>query len=222
MNLKFLSCTIKNFMSIGIADISFENSGYTLIRGINNNSSDSAKSNGSGKSAIFEAISWVLTGSTIRGTKDVVNYYSDNGAYVELNFMVESNKYKIIRTKSYKPLGTSIKFEVNEEDKSGKGIKESEKIISEYLPDLTPNLINSVILLGQGLPGRFSNNTPSGRKDVLEKLFKSDYMIADLKDKVTNRKTVISNEINKVNSVISKTQGKLDTLYNVKINLIKN
>ena len=79
----------------------------------------------------------------------------------------------------------------NGEDVSGKGIRDSEKLLSEYLPDLTSSFLGSVIILGQGLPQRFSNNTPSGRKDVLEKLSKSDFMIEDLKQKVSDRKTQI-------------------------------
>ena len=44
----------------------------------------------------------------------------------------------------------------------------SSKILQEELPDLTSTLLTSVIIFGQGLPQRFSNNTPSGRKEILE------------------------------------------------------
>lgn len=53
---------------------------------------------------------------------------------------------------------------------------------------MNSQLLGSVIILGQGLPQRFTNNTPSGRKEILEKLSKSDFMIQDIKDKLADRK----------------------------------
>ena len=67
-------------MSFGKAEISLTNCGYTLVSGINQSFEDMAKSNGSGKSSIWEAVSWVLTGETIRGTKDVVNKFAEGGS----------------------------------------------------------------------------------------------------------------------------------------------
>ena len=84
---------------------------------------------------------------------------------------------------------------IDGKDKSGKGIRDTEKLLSEYLPDITHSLLNSVIILGQGLPQKFTNNNPSGRKDVLEKLSNSDFMISDLKARVDKRRTQLQNEI---------------------------
>ena len=52
-----------------------------------------------------------------------------------------------------------------------------------------------MILLGQGLPNRFTNNSPSGRKDMLEKLCKSDFMIQDLKERITDRKSKLQEQL---------------------------
>lgn len=185
MKIVFKKLEINNFMSFKSAIIDFDDSGYILINGRNKNPSDSAISNGSGKSTIWEALSWILTGSTIRGSKNIVNNHINDTASCTLYMSVDKDDYKIIRTKD----PSSLKLEINGEDKSGKGIRDTEKILSEYLPDVTNELIGSVIILGQGLPQRFTNNTPSGRKDILEKLSKSDYMIDDLKRKITYRKS---------------------------------
>ena len=77
---------------------------------------------------------------------------------------------------------------------SGDGVRKSEALLAQYIPDLTSSLIGSVIILGQGLPHRFTNNTPSGRKEVLEKLSKSDFMIEDIKSRISKR----SNELAEV------------------------
>ena len=191
MILTFKNIHIENFLSCGTADLLLDRGNYVLVKGENENPVDNAESNGSGKSAIFDAIVWALTGTTTRECKNVSNINSDNGAKVTLYFNVDDCEYEVTRTKDYKPLGSTLKIIRNGEDVSGKGIRDSEKLLSEYLPDLTSSFLGSVIILGQGLPQRFSNNTPSGRKDVLEKLSKSDFMIDDLKQKVSDRKTQI-------------------------------
>lgn len=195
MLIKFKKIILNNFLSFGYSELDLTDGGYTLVSGINNNKDDLAKSNGSGKSSIWEAISWSLTGKTIRECKDIVNIYANDGAYVELEFSIDSDEYKVLRSKDHSKYKTNLKIFINGEDKSGKGIKDSEKLLVEYIPDLTSTLLGSVIILGQGLPQRFSNNTPAGRKDVLETLSKSDFMINDIKDKLTNRKTALSIEL---------------------------
>ena len=202
MKLRFKKVTLENFLSFEKAEINFTSHGYTLVQGKNNCVTDCAYSNGSGKSTIFESIIWCLCGETIRGSKDTCNKLTSNGAKVDLLFDVDSNEYQVIRYKEYKPVGTNLKIFINGEDKSGKGIRDTEKLLAEYLPDLTASLIGSVIILGQGLPMRFSNNTPSGRKDVLEKLSKSDFMLQDLKDRVSKRKDFLSKKIRGIEDTI--------------------
>ena len=52
----------------------------------------------------------------------------------------------------------------NGTDISGKTLRESEKNLSNNLPDLTKDLIASTIILGQGMPNKFSSFSPSVRK----------------------------------------------------------
>ena len=207
MFIKFKDIQIDNFMSFGHAEVNLDRGGYVLVSGINENPVDHATSNGSGKSAMFDALIWCLTGTTSRETKNVSNINSDNGARVTVFFDVDNDTYKVIRTKDYKPLGTTMKIFCNGEDISGKGIRDTEKILCEYLPDITASFLGSVIILGQGLPQRFSNNTPSGRKEVLENLSKSDFMINELNDKVNKRRSVLSNNLDEVKQNISYLVG---------------
>lgn len=195
MKLVFKNIHIENFLSFRNADIDLSRPGYTSVIGVNNNAVDGAASNGAGKTAIFEAINWCLCGETIRGTKDVKNFYTDDGALVELSFSADNDNYKLIRSKEHSKYKTTLKIYINDEDKSGKGIRDSEKLLEQYLPDINSSLIGSVIILGQGLPQRFTNNTPSGRKEVLETLSKSDFMIKDLKDRIIKRKDILANKL---------------------------
>lgn len=212
MHIIFKHIDIKNFLSIGSGSYDIDNQGYVLITGINNNPDDAAKNNGSGKTACLEAIVYALTGELIRGTRDVVNKYTTGGCQVTLTFSIDGIDYKIIRTRDDDTLGTTVKFFVNNDDKSGKGIRDTEKIITDYLPDLTTDLIGSVIILGQGLPHRFTDNTPAGRKEVLEKLSRSDFMIQDIKDKLTTRETILSTELRGLDDNLLQKQTRLNML----------
>ena len=70
MNIIFENIEINNFLAIQHAKFNLKNNGFVLINGINNNKDDNAKSNGAGKSALFEALIYCLTGETSRGAKD--------------------------------------------------------------------------------------------------------------------------------------------------------
>lgn len=222
MLIKFKEVSIKNFLAIGQATVELSNRGFTLISGRNNNITDNAQSNGAGKSSIICAIVWAITGETIRGTKDIVNRYGDDGASVDISFEIDNIPYRIIRYKDTKQFGTNLKLYVNGEDKSGKGIRDTEKILSEYLPDITAELLGSVVVLGQGLPQRFTNNTPSGRKEILEKLSKSDFMIVDIKERLAARKNELLQNIRQLDDNILSTTSMKTLIENQLIKLKNN
>lgn len=197
MRIEFNQVVLHNFLSFGNATLNINNDGFIRVSGINENPDDMAVSNGSGKSSLWEAIVWALTGETIRGTKQVGNIYGTDGTYVRLSFRVDNTQYEILRSKDSKEYKTNLLIYIDGVDKSGKGIRESEKLLQQFLPDITASLLGSVIILGQGLPQKFTSNSPSGRKEVLEQLSKSDFMIQDLKDRVAKRKTELSSELRK-------------------------
>ena len=231
MNIIFNSIDIEGFMSIGNIHIDLNDSGYTLISGVNQDQVDFAKSNGSGKSSIWEALMWCLTGTTIRGSKNVENINQNTGVVVKLDFSVDNSNYILIRSKNHTKYKTNLLIYVDNKDVSGKGIRDSEKILKQYLPELDNNLLSSVIILGQGLPSRFTDNTPAGRKEILEQLSKSDFMIEDVKVRITKRKQVldsklreyqdeklkIDSEINLAQSQISKDKEQLENLSDTEL-----
>lgn len=192
MKIKFNKVTLHHFLSFGDGFVDLNDRGYTLVSGVNKNPKDNALSNGSGKSTIWSAICFALTGETIQGlTKNLPNIYFGDGCWVELDFNIGKTNYVITRYRDDKKMGTDLKIIIDGEDKSGKGIRESQNLLESYIPDLTSSLIGSVIILGQGLPHKFSNNTPVGRKEVLEKLSKSDFMVQDIKNRLSSREVIL-------------------------------
>lgn len=248
MIVEFKKLILENFLSFKNCELSLDRNGFVLVSGINKRAEDDAKSNGSGKSVLWDAISWALTGETIRGTKDVCNIHIDDGCFVDLFFSVDNVNYELLRSKNHSKYKTNIKLFINGEDKSGKGIRDTERIVKEYLCELSGDILGSVILLGQGLPSKFTNNSPIGRKEILEKLSNSDYMIEDLKNRITKRLNIITNEKNTlhdswvttttkltgINRSLENTKNKLSTLedknklqeqidiLNAEISLIQN
>ena len=204
MKLKFTKLIIDNFLSFGHAEVDLNDRGYTLIEGINNNPKDSAKSNGAGKSTIFSALCYALTGETIQGlSSNLNNIFTNGNMSVQLDFFADDIFYSIIRSRDTKNKA-DLKIFVNNEDKSGKGVRESQEILNTLLPELTSDLIGEVIVIGQGMPHKFSNNTPSGRKDLLEKLSHSDFMLEDIKERIANRDNIL--KLNGQEIAIKKTK----------------
>ena len=212
MNVVFNKIMLHNFLSFGDAEIELNNRGYVFVQGVNENPNDNSLSNGAGKSSIWDAISYALTGVTIRGTKDVVNIHTDDGAFVALDMDVDGKNFKILRSKNHSKYKTNLLIYIDGKNVSGKGIRDSDALLQQYLPDLTASLLGSVIILGQGLPQRFTNNTPSGRKEVLEKLSKSDFMIEDLKNRIAKRKQQLSQKIREEEDKILSLQSE-KTIY---------
>lgn len=211
-NIYFKHISIHNFMSYKDAELDLNRLGNVLVGGINNNPEDNAKSNGCGKSSLFSALSWCLTGETISGAKDVSNIYLTGKTEVSVSFTFDNDEYKITRTKN----PSNLFVYINGENKSGKGIRDTSELLHNYIPQLSSSLINSVIILGQGLPQKFSNNTPAGRKEVLEKLSNSDFMILDLKDRLNARQT----DLNKVKRELDDSNLKINTELRINLNEI--
>lgn len=205
-SIKFNCVKLNNFLSYKEAELRLDRNGFILVKGENKNPTDNSLSNGCGKSSLFNAIAWCLTGQTTSGIKDVSNIYLNETTSVEVDFNINDTRYKVVRTKN----PSNIKIYINGEDKSGKGIRDGEQLLAEYIPSLTSTLINSVIILGQGLPQRFTANTPAGRKETLEKLSNSDFMIAEIKDRIARRKTYLNTEIRDIEDSKLKIETELN------------
>jgi DNA repair exonuclease SbcCD ATPase subunit len=213
--IQFKKVIIHNFGSYSHAELDLQNRGFCLVSGQNNYVKDNASSNGAGKSACFNAICYALTGETINGIKsNLKNINTDEqDGWVQLDFLFGKDLFSLTRYFSPK---SDLKILKNDVDLSGKGIRESEKKLQELLPELSKDLIASIIILGQGMPHKFSSFSPSGRKELLEKLTKSDFMIEDLKTRILARQQELSTKVREFEDsiIVNKTQlnGHLNNL----------
>lgn len=220
--IQFKKVILHNFGSYGHVELDLQNRGFCLVSGQNNYSKDNALSNGSGKSFLWSAICYALTGETISGVKaNLKNINTEEpDSFVQLDFLHQKDLFSLCRTVAPK---SDLRIIRNDIDLSGKGIRESEKKLQELLPELSKDLIASCIIIGQGMPNKFSSFSPSGRKDLLEKLTKSDFMIEDIKARITARQHELSTKIREFEDSLlaNKTQlnGHVSQLEKLKFNI---
>ena len=211
--IQFKKVIIHNFGSYGHTELDLQNKGFCLVSGQNNYAKDNALSNGCGKSQIFNAICYALTGETISGVKTNLKNINveEPDSFVQLEFLYKKDLYTICRIIAPK---SDLKITRNDINLSGKGIRESEKKMQELLPELSKDLIASCVVIGQGMPMRFSSFSPSGRKELLEKLTKSDFMIEDLKTRIQARQSELSTKIREFEDSLLLTKNQLNNYLN--------
>jgi DNA repair exonuclease SbcCD ATPase subunit len=186
--MTFKTIKIQNFLAIGKAEVELENQGFVSVQGVNN--TDVAKANGAGKTSILEAVIWGLTGETAKGAKDVKNFYTDGDCKVEIQFTKGDKEYTIRRVK-----GKELTLVENGIDISGKGITDTQKVIEKIFPEFNVDYLGATVAIAQGMPNAFTNNSGAKRKEILESLTNSDFMIEDIKQRLNSMKEKTQQEL---------------------------
>jgi DNA repair protein SbcC/Rad50 len=167
---------MRNFMCYkdNVPELSFEGMHIACLCG----------DNGHGKSAIFDAITWALWGQSRAKSDDDLIYIGQKETEVDLEFTIQSQRYRVIRkrikrTSATRPGQSSLELQIldNGAFKSitGNTLTETEKKITELLHLDYDTFINSVFLR-QGNSDEFSTKKPAERKEVLGSILGlSDY-----------------------------------------------
>lgn len=217
MDIVFKSLEITNFQSIGNAYIQLEDSGTVLVEGINNYE-DNVKSNGSGKSSLFSALFWCLYGKTPEGILNVKNRYIEGNCSVILEFVIDANSYKVIRT--IKKSSQSVDIYINGDIQSARNKSDSDKLIKDSILQMSPDIFLSLIYLNQGFSSRLSSLTPAARKDRLEYLTNTSKVINELSNKIAIARSEISQNKSMLQASCDSCQGSItsykDTLSSMR------
>ena len=129
--------------------------------------------NGHGKSALLDAITWVLWGRSRTRTQEELLRQGSSNMHVELSFSVNTQLYRVLRKYGHSGAskkGVSIlELYVHQQDSSfipitGNTIKETESNICKNLGLDYETFINTAFLM-QGKADLFTRSTPAKRKD---------------------------------------------------------
>ena len=97
--LQFKKLIVHNFGSYNHAEVDLQSRGVCLVSGKNNYKKDNALSNGSGKSFLWSAICFTLTGETLGGLHSNLKNINieENSCYTKIEFSYDNNYYDITR-----------------------------------------------------------------------------------------------------------------------------
>jgi DNA repair exonuclease SbcCD ATPase subunit len=201
----------KNFLSTGntFIEIKLDNSQTTLIIG----------SNGSGKSTLLDALCFSLFNRPFRNIKkeQIVNTINNGDCVVELEFIIGTKNYKIIR--GVKP---SI-FEIYCEDQLLNPEASSvdyQKILEDQILRLNYRAFKQVITLGSSSYQPFMQMRPRHRREVVEEIL--DIRVLTYMDILTrDQQTDLNSKINETRHQVDIVQSKYDLEFR-HYNEIKN
>lgn len=210
MNYIFNKLKIINFLSFEYAEINLNDNGFVLVEGKNIDSIDNATSNGSGKSTIFNALCWVLTGRTCTGNNsNIKRLRSESDTSVSLEFLCDNKECIIKRTIQNKG-GKQLEIIIDGDNKTNKGIRNSEEILLEFFPEFTFEFVSNSFIFGQGLPCKITNFWQGKRKEILESLTGINQIIETFKSNLNIRKQQLSDRIKEVSDNILVEKTSLD------------
>lgn len=196
--MKPISLRMKNFFSHKDSEIDFTGIDSCLLVG--NIEGDYSKSNGSGKSAVFEAIPWVLYNFSRSSSRNDNIKWGEDECRVELVFSHRLEKYKIIRERFRKTSTSSVYFFKENAlgewtDLTRETATETNKYISDVLGMDYKTFLNTVYFRQNDI-SEFSEGTPERKKEIIKNIVEIgrwDAYQKKVKDKLKEFK--IKNEI---------------------------
>ena len=173
---------LTNFMSHVNSEIKFDElDPITLIVGIINE--NGKKSNGAGKSAFFDGITWALyeksraNDSSSTGIDDVVRGGADK-CEVEFQFLLDKDLYRVVRSRDRKKRKSDLSFQVKSGSKwhsvAADSKRETNSNVVQTIGIDFDVFVNSV-LLKQHEAAAFADMTSGERKEVVTKVLQLSY-----------------------------------------------
>lgn len=175
--MKILSMMVENFLSFGKARFDFDDQGLVLVEG-DNQDDESARSNGSGKSAMIDALVWCLFGTTLRGYEndEVVNRKVGEDCVVVVRISPSdlSVAYEVTRFRKHKKSKNMLVVAELDQggdstDMSKPSTSETQEVIDHLLGCSKRTFLSSVVF-GQDRAYRFSSLTDKEQKEILDEV----------------------------------------------------
>jgi DNA repair exonuclease SbcCD ATPase subunit len=167
-----LSLKLRNFFSHADSEIDF--SGFQSVLLIGNTEGDYGKSNGSGKSSIFESMLWVLFNKARPAMMDDIVLWGETNCCVEFEFQHNNRIYRVIRDRNRGSSTSTVELALKDDtgawtDLSGSTSGATNKSIEELI-GLDHKTFTSSIYFRQNDISEFAEADPSRKKDILKSI----------------------------------------------------
>lgn len=214
---------IENFFSHKNTEIDFSEFSSALL--IGNTEGDYGKSNGAGKSAIFEAVVWALFNKSRVAMMDDVIKWGELSCKVILEFLHDGKNYKVTRTRFSANSTTNIELKTLDsfgtwKDISGSTSGETNQRIENVLKLDYRTFINSTYFRQNDI-SEFAESEASKKKDILKSII--DLSRWDEYEKASKSKTKELNaEVKLLQLSIQEYDSTVQSLEQVKKDLETN
>ena len=204
--MKIKKIIIQNFYSFKSSSINFEDyRGLTIIKGKN---IDTGGSNGSGKSALVEALYFGLTGKTIRkSTEDsLVNNQAKKKCSVTVELSHDDEDVIIIRQK--KP--TKLEFFVGSENRTRDTVAATQLAI-ESLLNINHKVLLASMFFGQANDVSFLDSTADDKRSIVRNFLDLDDLF-HMRDKIKTHKSGFYQGAKEKEAVIAENEKTISRL----------
>ena len=233
-----LKLTLENFVSHIHSELDFSKFDAALLIGVH--SGNPYISNGVGKTTIFSAMRWCISGKSRFSTKDKVVKRGKSFCRVSLEFEMDGNKYKIVRRLNKKTGIIDVKFykKIGRKWEDGGLTCDTARLTNRKIVEIIKmsddTFTNSVYFKQNDVSG-FASAPTAKRKEILKEILQigiwDNYQksakdslkyFEEQQDILNKRLKVIGNTDNKENINEIKKLDKEIRKYENKINILNN
>jgi len=213
MNIVFKKIILKNFLQVGDFPVEFDlnKNNFTVIVG----------KNGSGKSTILDAITYVLFKKPFRKVKlsQLINCTNKKNMVVEIEFDIGSDSYRVVRGEKPKVFEIYKNGQLIEIDDS---INNYQNLLETQIIRQSFKTFTQINTIGKASYVQFMSLDPASRRQIIEDILDVgtfDKMAVLCKEDIKSLKLEISQkerDLDVLKTKISTTQEALDSFENKK------
>jgi DNA repair exonuclease SbcCD ATPase subunit len=197
--MKINEIEINNFYSIKKVKVAFDKyKGIVLIEGKNR---DTGGSNGSGKSALLEAIVWGLFGKTIR--KSTEEAMVNNAAKKNCVVTIRVNDNVVIR-RGKRP--TLIEVWIDGENRTLENLTATQAFLEQQVLKTNYKVFLASAIFGQQNSIEFVNATPEDKRTIIKNFLNLDHVF-NMRDSVKYLKSEYSGKVKACDTAIAEHES---------------